>query len=213
MLSLQWPDLGTVLALGAHSDDIEIGGGATLLRLVREHPAARVVWVVLGGTGTRGEEARASAARFLAGAGSSEVLLQGFRDGHYPDQWAEIKAFFETLKRFQPDLVLTHYGQDLHQDHRVVSELTWNTFRDHLILEYEIPKWDGGMGSPNVYVPASVADTDAKVAILTTCFASQAGKHWFEDLTFRGLMRLRGLECCAPEHLAEAFYARKLRIA
>jgi LmbE family N-acetylglucosaminyl deacetylase len=213
MLSLQWPDLGTVLALGAHSDDIEIGAGATLLRLVREHPAARVVWVVLGGTGTRGDEARASAARFLAGAGSSEVLLQGFRDGHYPDQWAEIKAFFETLKRFAPDLVLTHFGQDLHQDHRVVSELTWNTFRDHLILEYEIPKWDGGMGSPNVYVPASVADADAKITILTECFASQAGKHWFEDLTFRGLMRLRGLECCAPEHLAEAFYARKLRIA
>jgi LmbE family N-acetylglucosaminyl deacetylase len=213
MLSLGWPDLATVLCLGAHSDDIEIGAGATLLRLVREHPRTRFVWVVLGGGGERGEEARASAARFLAGAGASEVILPGFRDGHYPEQWAAIKAFFETLTRFRPDLVVTHYGADLHQDHRVVSELTWNTFRDHLILEYEIPKWDGGMGAPNVFLPASVADTDAKIAILTQCFASQAGKHWFDDLTFRGLMRLRGLECRAPEQFAEAFYARKLRIA
>ena len=201
-----------VLALGAHSDDIEIGAGATLLRLVRENPGTRVVWVVLAANGRRGEEARASAARFLDGA-NAEVLLQGFRDGHFPAQWAEIKGCFETLKDFEPDLVLTHYGQDLHQDHRVVSELAWNTFRDQLILEYEIPKWDGGLGSPNLFVPASVADTDAKIAALMQCFPSQAGKHWFEDLTFRGLMRLRGLECCAPEHLAEAFYARKLRLA
>jgi LmbE family N-acetylglucosaminyl deacetylase len=212
MLSLKWPDLGCVLCLGAHSDDIEIGAGATLLRLARENPGVRIVWVVLAANGVRGEEARASAARFLDGA-NAEVLLQGFRDGHFPAQWAEIKAFFETLKRFAPDLVLTHYGQDLHQDHRVASELAWNSFRDQLILEYEIPKWDGGLGSPNLYVPASVADADAKIAALMQCFPSQAGKHWFEDLTFRGLMRLRGLECAAPEGLAEAFYARKLRLA
>jgi LmbE family N-acetylglucosaminyl deacetylase len=213
MLSLRWRELGCVLCLGAHSDDIEIGAGATVLRLVRENPGVRIVWVVLAANGRRGEEARASAARFLEGAGGAEVLLQGFRDGHFPVEWAEIKAFFETLKRFAPDLVLTHYGQDLHQDHRVVSELAWNTFRDQLILEYEIPKWDGGLGSPNLFVPASVADADAKIAALMQCFPSQAGKHWFEDLTFRGLMRLRGLECCAPEGLAEAFYARKLRLA
>ena len=212
MLSLKWPDLGCVLALGAHSDDIEIGAGATLLRLVRENPQVRIVWVVLAANGVRGAEARASAARFLEGA-DAEVLLQGFRDGHFPAQWAEIKGFFETLKGFAPDLVLTHYGQDLHQDHRVVSELAWNSFRDQLILEYEIPKWDGGLGSPNLFVPASVADADAKIAALIQGFPSQAGKHWFEDLTFRGLMRLRGLECCAPEQLAEAFYARKLRLA
>ena len=212
MLSLSWPDLGCVLCLGAHSDDIEIGAGATVLRLVRENPRARIVWVVLAANGQRGEEARASAARFLEGA-NAEVLLQGFRDGHFPVDWAGIKAFFETLKRFAPDLVLTHYGQDLHQDHRVASELAWNTFRDHPILEYEIPKWDGGLGSPNLYVPASVADADAKIVALTQCFPSQAGKHWFDDLTFRGLMRLRGLECAAPEGLAEAFYARKLRLA
>ena len=136
MLSLRWPDLGTILCLGAHSDDIEIGAGATVLRLVRENPQARIVWVVLAAGGRRGEEARASAARFLEGAGRAEVLLEGFRDGHFPAEWVGIKAFFETLKRFAPDLVLTHYGQDLHQDHRVVSELAWNTFRDQLILEY-----------------------------------------------------------------------------
>ena len=217
MLSLKWPDLGTILCLGAHSDDIEIGAGATVLRLVREHPQARVVWVVLAAAGRRGEEARASAARFLAGleggAGAAEVVLQDFRDGHFPVQWAEIKAFFETLKPYAPDLVLTHYGQDLHQDHRTVSELTWNTFRDQLILEYEIPKWDGGLGAPNLFVPASVADADAKIAALMECFPTQAGKHWFDDLTFRGLMRLRGLECAAPEGLAEAFYARKTSVA
>ena len=217
MLSLKWPDLGTVLCLGAHSDDIEIGAGATVLRLVRENPQARIVWVVLAAGGQRGAEARASAARLLAGvqggAGAAEVLLQEFRDGHFPAQWVEIKAFFETLKRFAPDMVLTHYGQDLHQDHRAVSELAWNTFRDQLILEYEIPKWDGGLGSPNLFVPASVADADAKIAALMQCFPSQAGKHWFDDLTFRGLMRLRGLECSAPEGLAEAFYARKASVA
>jgi LmbE family N-acetylglucosaminyl deacetylase len=213
MLSLRWPDLRCVLALGAHSDDIEIGAGATLLRLVRENPQARIVWVVLAANGRRGEEARASAARFLAGAGEAEVLLQEFRDGHFPAQWVEIKAFFETLKRFAPDLVLTHFGQDLHQDHRVVSELAWQSFRDQLILEYEIPKWDGGLGSPNLLVPASVADADAKIGALMQCFPSQAGKHWFDDLTFRGLMRLRGLECAAPEGLAEAFYARKVSLA
>jgi LmbE family N-acetylglucosaminyl deacetylase len=213
MLNLRWPDLGCILCLGAHSDDIEIGAGATVLRLVRENPQARIVWVVLAAAGRRGAEARASAARLLEGAGGAEVLLQEFRDGHFPAQWVEIKAFFETLKRFAPDLVLTHYGKDLHQDHRAVSELAWNTFRDQLILEYEIPKWDGGLGSPNLFVPARVADADAKIGALMECFPSQAGKHWFDDLTFRGLMRLRGLECAAPEGLAEGFYARKVSVA
>ena len=121
--SLKWPDLGSILCLGAHSDDIEIGAGATVLRLVRENPRARIVWVVLAASGRRGEEARASRGALPGGAGAAEVLLQEFRDGHFPVQWAEIKAFFETLKPYAPDLVLTHYGQDLHQDHRVVSEL------------------------------------------------------------------------------------------
>lgn len=212
MRDLGFGQLGTVLCLGAHSDDIEIGAGATVLRLVRENPKARIVWVVCAGGGVRGEEAQASAARFLEEAGQAEIVLKTFRDGHFPLEWAEVKAFLETLKPHDPDLILTHYREDLHQDHRILSELTWNTFRDHTILEYEIPKWDGGMGSPNLFVPATIADTDRKIGLLMECFASQGGKHWFEDLTFRGLMRLRGLECCAPEHLAEAFYARKLRI-
>ena len=205
MLDLRWPELRTILALGAHSDDIEIGAGATLLRLMREHPGLRVVWVVLSGGGIRGEEARASAARFLEGAAASVVELHEFRDGRFPLQWGEIKDVFEALKVHEPDLIFTHYGKDLHQDHRTVSELTWNAFRDHVILEYEIPKWDGGMGSPNAFVPASVADADRKIEILLSAFASQTSKHWFDDLTFRGLMRLRGMECCAPDALAEAF--------
>ncbi len=212
MRSVSFSDLGTVLCLGAHSDDIEIGAGATVLKLVREHPGLRVVWVVLSATGPRGAEARASAERFLDGAGAAEIVLMEFRDGHFPQDWAEIKAFLETLKPVAPDLILTHHGADLHQDHRVIAELTWNTFRDHAILEYEIPKWDGGLGSPNVFVPALRADADAKIALLLECFASQRSKQWFEDLTFRGLMRLRGLECNAPERFAEAFYARKIRL-
>jgi LmbE family N-acetylglucosaminyl deacetylase len=212
MQGLRFGRVGTILCLGAHSDDIEIGAGATLLRLVRENPEARIVWVVCSARGVRGTEAELSAARFLEGAGKADVILKGFRDGHFPGHFSEIKAFFETLKATAPDLVLTHFGGDLHQDHRVVSELTWNTFRDHTILEYEIPKWDGGLGSPNLFVPASVADADRKIELLTTCFASQLGKHWFDDLTFRGLMRLRGLECNAPEHLAEGFYARKITL-
>lgn len=212
MLDLKWRDVRSVLCLGAHSDDIEIGAGATLLRLIRETPGVRIAWVVFAGAGPRGDEARGSAARFLAGAAASEVEIFEFRDGRFPEQWAAIKDRFETLKRHAPDLIFTHYGQDLHQDHRTISELTWNAFRDHLILEYEIPKWDGGLGSPNVFAAASVADTDAKIAWLMEFFGSQRSKHWFDDLTFRGLMRLRGMECCAPEALAEAFYGRKLRV-
>jgi LmbE family N-acetylglucosaminyl deacetylase len=213
MLTSRWRDLRSLLCLGAHSDDIEIGAGATILRVVRENPRLRVVWAVFAAQGVRGDEARASAGRFLAGAEAPRVELMGFRDGRFPEQWGTIKDAFEGFKAVEPDLILTHHGSDLHQDHRVISELTWNTFRDHLILEYEIPKWDGGLGSPNAFVAASAADTEAKIEILTTCFASQAGRHWFDDLTFRGLMRLRGLECCAPEQLAEAFYARKLLLA
>ena len=143
--------LSTILCIGAHSDDIEIGAGATVLKLIRDNPSARIVWVVLAASGLRGDEARAAAAGFLEHAGSSSLHLKQFRDGHFPDQWAELKAFVESLKSHAPDLVLCHYGKDLHQDHRLVSELVWNTFRDHFILEYEIPKYDGGLGSPNFF--------------------------------------------------------------
>lgn len=213
MRGLEFGQLRSILCLGAHSDDIEIGAGATILKLVRENPQAKVVWVAFAASGVRKQEAQASAERFLEGAGASKIVLNDFRDGHFPEQWAELKAFTETLKVEEPDLVLTHYNRDLHQDHRILSEVTWTTFRDHSILEYEIPKWDGDMGSPNFYVPATIADADRKIALLMECFTSQSDKHWFDDLTFRGLMRLRGLECRAPEKLAEAFYARKLRLA
>ena len=212
MLGLRWPELRTVLAIGAHSDDIEIGAGATLLRLVREHPGARIVWVVLAAGGRRGEEARASAGRFLAGAGAAEVLLEGFRDGYFPQHWGAIKERFETLKRFEPDLVLTHYGRDLHQDHRVVAELTWNTFRDHLILEYEVPKWDGDLDQANAYMALPAAVLERKVELLLGNFGTQRSKDWFDADTFRGLARLRGMECRAPERYAEAFVLRKARL-
>ena len=211
MRSLRLDRLETILCLGAHSDDIEIGAGATILKLAREHPAARFVWVTFAATGDRADEARRSAEAFLCDA-KHEVIHHPFVDGHFPSEWASVKSAFEALKPVAPDLIFTHYGADLHQDHRVVSELTWNTFRDHTILEYEIPKWDGGLGSPSVFAAASEADTDRKISLLTSSFPSQAGKDWFDELTFRSLMRLRGLECRAPDRFAEAFYARKIAI-
>lgn len=211
MLEFKFERLGTILCLGAHADDIEIGAGATLLKLRREYPAARVVWVTFSAKGPRVEEARRSAAAFL-GEGDHEIIVHDFTDGHFPVEWREVKSAFEALKRVEPDVVLTHYGKDYHQDHRVLSELAWNTFRDHPILEYEIPKYDGGLGSPNVFMPVSAEDVERKIALLMECFPTQASKDWFDDVTFRGLMRLRGLECRAPSGYAEAFYGRKISI-
>jgi LmbE family N-acetylglucosaminyl deacetylase len=212
MKGIQFDRLDTVLCMGAHSDDIEIGAGATMLRLVRENPNVRIIWVVCSATGLRAEEATASASQVLSGAKQPEIILREFTDGYFPAAMGDLKSFLEDLKQFNPDLVLTHYGADLHQDHRAVSKATWNTFRSQTIIEYEIPKWDGGLGSPNFFVPASKDDTEHKIKILTSCFRSQLDKHWFDDLTFRGLMRLRGLECNAPETFAEGFYARKLSV-
>lgn len=200
-----------VLCLGAHADDIEIGCGGTILRLIEEYSAAEVYWVVLGAAGVRKDEACNSAERFLAGARRREIVTREFRDGYFPYIGAEIKDFFEALKRqFMPDLVLTHYRDDLHQDHRLVSELTWNTFRGALILEYEIPKWDGDLGSPNAYQPLTERHVQKKIDILLAEFATQRNRAWFEAETFRSLARLRGLEVVAPDRYAEAFYARKL---
>ncbi len=213
MQGVRFSNLKTILCIGAHSDDIEIGAGATVLKLIRENPDAQVVWVVCSASGARREEATKSAGRFLEGAGKPDIRVEQFQDGHFPGQISELKTLLEDLKPLNPDLILTHYGQDLHQDHRAVSQATWNTFRNNAILEYEIPKWDGDLGAPNFFVPATVSDTDRKIENLMSCFRSQVGKHWFDDLTFRGLMRLRGLECNAPEHLAEGFYARKLSMA
>ena len=194
-----------VLAIGSHADDIEIGCGGTLLRLAREVPGLELHWVVLSAAGERAEEARASAEVFGA-----EVEVQGFRDAFFR-YGGEVKEFFEELKgRFEPDLVLTHHDDDRHQDHRLVAELTWNTFRDHLILEYEIPKYDGDLGAPNVFFPLEDEVARRKVEVLLEAFPSQGRKPWFSEDLFMGLMRLRGMECNAHSGLAEAFYARKL---
>lgn len=200
-----------ILCIGAHSDDIEIGCGGTILRLCAEHPHVEVRWVVLSAVGERAEEARESAAVFLRSAARREVMISDFRDGFFPYDGARIKEYFEELRRgFEPDLILTHQRSDLHQDHRTVSELTWNTFRAHLILEYEIPKYDGGLGSPNLFVPLTREVQAEKVETLMTVFRTQRGKHWFSPETFTGLMRLRGVESAAETGFAEGFHARKV---
>jgi LmbE family N-acetylglucosaminyl deacetylase len=199
-----------ILCLGAHSDDIEIGCGGTLLRTLAAHPCARVRWVVLSGVGCRGEEARASAARMLQTAASADVSIERFRDSFFPHIAADLKEYFEQLKTEPPpDVVFTHDGRDAHQDHRVVSELTWNTFRDHLILEYEIPKYDGGLATPNFFVPLDDDARREKLGVLMDVFATQRDKRWFTASTFEGLMRLRGVECASPTGYAEGFHARK----
>ena len=212
-LSLARPDGAPprLLAVGAHADDIEIGCGATILRLVAEHPGLSVDWLVLSGHGDRAGEAADSAAAFLAGAGATRVMVEGFRDGFFPYDGGAVKERFERLKaEVAPDLVLTHRLEDRHQDHRLVAELTWNTFRDHLILEYEIPKYEGDLGRPNLYVPVAQEHGERKVQLLRKCFPSQAGRSWWSDDTFWATLRLRGIECNAPGRYAEAFQARKL---
>jgi LmbE family N-acetylglucosaminyl deacetylase len=204
------PRVRQVLALGSHADDIEIGCGASLLSLVRGRPDVEVTWVVLGAEGVREREARASAAAFIGGADRSNVVVQGFRDGFFPYVGAEVKDVFEDLKgRFEPDVIFTHTRHDLHQDHRLVCELTWNTWRDHLILEYEIPKYDGDLGTPNLFVPISQELAREKVKLLHDLFESQSTKHWFDEELFLGLMRIRGMEGCSPSGYAEAFTCRK----
>jgi LmbE family N-acetylglucosaminyl deacetylase len=201
----------SVLCLGAHSDDIEIGCGGTMLRLLAEHPDTEVYWVVFAGEGARAEEAAKSASRFLAGAGHTDVVINQFKDGFFPYVGADIKQFFEALKkRASPDLIFTHYRQDLHQDHRLISELTWNTFRNHLILEYEIAKYDGDLGTPGFFVHLDEAFCRRKIDYILQCFESQTSKAWFSEDTFYAMLRLRGLESNAPEKYAEAFYCRKM---
>jgi LmbE family N-acetylglucosaminyl deacetylase len=202
-----------ILCLGAHSDDIEIGCGATLLRLLEEHPGSTVQWVVFSGSEQRADETQRSARLFLRDATHTQIVTHRFRDGFFPYIGAEIKEVFEQIKStHSPDLIFTHHGQDLHQDHRVISELTWNTFRKHLILEYEIPKYDGGLGTPNLYVTIAESARVAKIEHLMEVFASQRDKLWFSAQTFDALMRLRGIECVSPTGYAEGFHARKLAI-
>lgn len=202
-----------VLCLGAHSDDIEIGCGATLLKLVKTRPEVEIHWVVFSAQGGRADEARRSASLFLAGATRSTVEVLGFRDSFFPFQGAEIKERFEQLKQGEsPTVVFTHRLTDAHQDHRLLAELSWNTFRNHLILQYEIPKYDGDLGLPNVFVAADAEARQRKIDYLMEVFGSQRSKAWFTPETFDGLMRLRGVECASPTGYAEAFYGRKLML-
>ncbi|RXG91921.1 PIG-L deacetylase family protein [Bradyrhizobium zhanjiangense] len=204
----------SILCLGAHSDDIEIGAGATILNLVARGVRLDVHWCVLSASGEREGEARASAAEFVSDAARSQIEAMSFRDGFFPEQGDEIKKWFEALKRrVEPDLILTHRGDDAHQDHRQVSRLTWNTFRDHSILEYEIPKWDGDIGRTNMYAPVSSEALQRKIDLLMSHFGSQRSKQWFDPEVFRGLARLRGMECRAPDKYAEAFVAKKLALS
>lgn len=211
MLALGFTRLNKVLCLGAHADDIEIGCGATLLQLRNERPGLNVFWVVFSAEGARAGEAQTSARLFLKGAAKHNVLIRDFRGSFFPVQGEAIKEFFEELKgTFQPDLIFTHYRGDRHQDHRVISDLTWNTFRNHFILEYEIPKYDGDLGQPNCFVPVEPSACRKKISSLMRCFRTQRDKHWFSEDTFLSLMRLRGMECASPSRYAEAFYARKV---
>jgi LmbE family N-acetylglucosaminyl deacetylase len=199
-----------ILCLGAHSDDIEIGCGATVLQLRKIFEKVKFTWVVFSAAGARGKEAQKAADLFTAGC-ASEVNLKEFRDGFLPYSGGAVKDFFEELKsHVSPDLIFTHWQGDAHQDHRLISELTWNTFRNHLILEYEIPKYDGDMGRPNFFMPLDAPMYERKVDHLFAAFESQRAKPWFDRETFLGLMRIRGMEANSASGYAEAFYARKL---
>src|SRR5262244_3019229 len=200
-----------ILCLGAHADDIEIGCGGTILTLLDVYQHVECYWVVFSADQQRAGEARHSADSFLKHAQAKHIVIQDFRESFFPYVGAGIKEYFEALKHaFSPDLIFTHYRSDLHQDHRLIAELTWNTFRNHLILEYEIPKYDGELGAPNFFVQLDEALSKKKTTYLAKYFHTQENRHWFQRETFLSLMRLRGMECNSPSGYAEAFYGRKL---
>jgi LmbE family N-acetylglucosaminyl deacetylase len=203
----------SILCLGAHADDIEIGAGGAILTLLETYPESRVHWVVFSAVGARADEARTCAAAFLGRAGESRVMLHDFRDGFFPGAYDRIKETFEEMKPFAPDLIFTHQRADHHQDHRIVCELTWSTFRDHLVLEYEVPKYDPDLGNPNLFVPLEKRCVEIKTGLLMAHFRTQHGRRWFTPDTFEALMRLRGVQGAAPGGFAEAFYAPKLMLA
>ena len=198
-----------ILCLGAHCDDIEIGCGGTVMRLAEEYIDLDIKWIVFTSDPERKLEASRSADHFLSNISSREVHLLDNRDGFLPYEGARVKDLFEDLKRFKPDVIFTHFRHDLHQDHRCVCDLTWNTFRNHFILEYEIPKYDGDLGSPNFFIPLDHAVASRKVEALQRYYPSQSGKHWFDKETFFSLMRIRGMESASESRFAEGFYLRK----
>lgn len=202
-----------ILCFGAHCDDIEIGCGGTILRLIRENRDLEFYWVVFSSNPTRKREARQGAHMFLQNVKRSRVVIRDFRDSFFPYEGRAIKEFVESIRRrFQPDLIFTHSRNDLHQDHRLISELTWNTFRDHLILEYEIPKYDGDLGAPNFFVGLDETLCTAKIHHILVSFRSQSLKQWFSEDTFRALLRIRGIESNSDGRYAEGFYCRKIMV-
>jgi LmbE family N-acetylglucosaminyl deacetylase len=199
-----------ILCVGAHCDDIEIGCGATLLKWKKLDRINRIVWVVFSSNQVRKLEAQKSAERYLEGIADQQILILDYRDAFLPFYASEIKEHFEGLRKLiNPSVVFTHYRDDRHQDHRLLSDLAWNTFRDHLILEYEIPKYDGDLGVTNAFVVVDQEEVEVKIKLLLECYASQAGKHWFDEETFKSLLRLRGMECNSPSRYAESYFLRK----
>ncbi len=216
MLKLQFPGEKKplrILCLGAHPDDIEIGCGGTILKLTRELKETQFYWVIFSGDEKRSKEACKSAQVFLKKAQSSKIDVQTFRESYFPFIGVQIKDKFEKLKtEFFPDLIFTHYSNDAHQDHRLVSNLTWNTFRDSLVLEYEVPKYDGDLGVPNLYVHLDRHIVGKKIDNIFDFFETQKEKQWFTKETFRSILRIRGIESNSPTAYAEAFYCRKIVI-
>lgn len=199
-----------ILCLGAHCDDIEIGCGGTLLKLIETYPIKSIRWIVFASNEVRKKEAFSSAAAFLDQVENKEIIVLNYPDSLLQFSSLEIKKYFETLKlSYQPHLIFTHYRDDRHQDHRLLSDLTWNTFRNHFILEYEIPKYDGDLGKPNYFCQLSGEQIQKKIDLLLTHFKSQKNKHWFDAETFQAILRLRGMESASPSRFAEAFYLRK----
>jgi LmbE family N-acetylglucosaminyl deacetylase len=200
-----------ILCLGAHSDDIEIGCGGTLIELIAKQPVNEILWVVFSATPERAREAEKSANTYLEKVNHKNIIIKDFRDGFFPYIGEDIKQCFEDLKKhFNPDVIFTSNRNDLHQDHRLISELAWNTFRDHLILEYEILKYDGDLGAPNLFVPLKRSTCQEKIRRLNACFKSQQDNSWFDEECFYALMRIRGIECNSVSKYAEAFLCRKL---
>src|SRR6267143_3480026 len=200
-----------ILCLGAHCDDIEIGCGGTILKLLEQYKRASVYWVVFSSDERRAEEARESANMFLSQAESKSIVIKKFTTSFFPYVGMDIKLYFERLKQeVSPDVVFTHYRNDLHQHHRLISELTWNAFRNHFVLEYEIPKYDGDLGSPNFFVGLDETTSQRKIQKILDCFASQRNRPWFTEETFRALLRIRGIESNVSGSYAEAFYCRKI---